>query len=314
MNIRKCPKCGGCVPEGNANCNHCGHKMFTFGGNGLYVGSSKNANKLDSKENPFSDGKNNKGCLIWIIIIFMIGPVFIRSLSVIYDEFKKEGIDFGDLFDDFYMEEDFDVDMDEDDFDMNIYSCANYCGSVDFEEGPSYCFCSNGDIYDKVGKKYQTGTGDNEADTNHRCSLICEESAVNIDNVCYCKGGLRYDLHGYSISDDNEYAVRNIMRYIDEGKKIFIYGPGSQKEEGFLNPVELVEFMKDYDLNVYYLDFDSLVGTVRNELRSDYGIVNSDKPFYYIFENGQLVYYDIFVNNKEQLKVSLDFYLNISSQ
>ena len=37
MNIRKCPKCGGCVPEGNANCNHCGHKMSILGGTGLYV-------------------------------------------------------------------------------------------------------------------------------------------------------------------------------------------------------------------------------------------------------------------------------------
>ena len=81
MNIRKCPKCGGCVPEGNNNCNHCGYKMKLFGGTSLYVGSSTNANKLDSKENPFNDDKSNK-VYKWIIIILLISFLYNLFVSI----------------------------------------------------------------------------------------------------------------------------------------------------------------------------------------------------------------------------------------
>lgn len=147
MGDRKCPKCGGFVPAGNANCNHCGHKMFMFGGSSLYVGSSKNANKLDSKENPFSDGNKNSGCIVFIFILIILLPTIINSLGVIFEEFEKEGLTFEDIFeeDDYYYE--------EDDFISNN-TCYNYCGDYNYETTRDFCLCSNGDIYDKYGSKY----------------------------------------------------------------------------------------------------------------------------------------------------------------
>ena len=92
MNDRRCHKCGGFVPAGNSVCNHCGQKTFTFGGSSLYVGSSKNANKLDTKENPFSDGKNNKGCVGWVIVIFIL--IFITK--VVMSTMEEMSIDIDD--------------------------------------------------------------------------------------------------------------------------------------------------------------------------------------------------------------------------
>ena len=296
MNDRRCHKCGGFVPAGNSVCNHCGQKTFTFGGSSLYVGSSKNANKLDTKENPFSDGKNNKGCVGWVIVIFIL--IFITK--VVMSTMEEMSIDIDDLLNDLeggssYINDDY---------------CYNYCGSYDYEVGANTnCLCYNGDIYDSEGNKLYTGTANVEENLNGRCSLYCKEDGIVIDDVCYCKNGSLYDIQGFDYSNGYDYVARNLMTKIQNGETLFIYGPGSYKED-YLNPIELVNFMNKYDMKVYYFDFSELEGNIRHELRTTYGFQNYVMPHYYIFENGNMIHYDMNVETKEELQMSLDKYFS----
>ena len=305
MNIRKCPKCGGIVPEGNTTCNNCGNKMVLFGGSSLYVGSSKNANKLDTKENPFNDGKSNK-VYKWVIIIFIIGFIFNLFVSIL----EEGNIDLEELINDAFMDG-YNVDEDEDylNYDDGDY-CYNYCGSYDYEVGAdTNCLCYNGDIYDFEGNKLYTGTANVEENLNGRCSLYCKEDGIIIDDVCYCKNGSLYDIQGFNYTNGYDYVARNLMTKIQNGETLFIYGPGSYKED-YLNPIELVDFMNKYDMEVYYFDFSELEGNIRHELRTTYGFQNYVMPHYYIFENGNMIHYDMSVETSEELQISLDRYFN----
>lgn len=305
MNIRKCPKCGGCVPEGNNNCNHCGHKMGLFGGSTLYVGSSKNANKLDAKENPFNDGKSNK-VYKWVIIIFIIGFIFNIFLSIL----EEGNIDIEYMINDVLFG-DFDVDYSDNYLNQdNENYCYSYCGSYDYEvDAHTNCLCYNGNIFDSNGNKLFTGTNNEEENLKGRCEYFCGETGVMIDNVCHCKTGNKYDTQGFVINNDTEYIARTLMNKIDDGDYIFVYGPGVYKDS-YLDPVELVNFMEKYDIDVYYFDFSSLYGSIRNDLRDNYKFQNYVMPHYYIFKDGSLVYGDISVSSKEDLESSLKEYFN----
>ena len=306
MNIRRCQKCNGIVPEGNSTCNNCGHKMSFFGGSGLYVGSSKNANKIDAKENPFSDGKNNAGCVGWFVFIFM-AVIFFQVYMIMKADFKENGISLEDIFNE--LEEDFDNFEDFEDFVDENY-CHTYCGSNEYEVGANTnCLCYNGDIYDSEGNKLYTGIANEEENLNGRCSLYCKEDGIVIDDVCYCKNGSLYDIQGFNYSNGYDYVARNLMTKIQNGETLFIYGPGSYKED-YLNPIELVNFMNKYDMKVYYFDFSELEGTIRHELRTTYGFQNYVMPHYYIFENGNMIHYDMNVETKEELQMSLDMYFS----
>ena len=303
---RKCPKCGGCVPEGNNNCNHCGHKMSLFGG-GLYVGSSKNANKLDTKENPFNDGNSNK-VYKWIIIIFVLGFILNIFISILEDG----NIDLDDVFEDMFSDYDVDIDFDDDYLNFgNEDYCYNSCGSYDYEvDANTNCLCYNGDIYDNNGNRLFKGTSSTESNLKARCEYFCDESAVMIDSVCHCKSGNKYNSQGFKLPEDNEYVIRSIMSKIDNGDKIFVYGPGSNKEG--LDPVELVDFMAGYNLEVYYFDFSTIKGTLRSDLRNIYKFANYSTPHFYIFENGSIIYQEINVSTKEYLRASIDNYYLIN--
>ena len=138
-NVRKCPKCGGNVPEGNEVCNNCGHKMRFFGGSSVIVTGSKNANTIPGG-NPFESKKsNNSGCLAVILILFFFGLPFI---SVFYELFQE-----------------FSVDINEDDYDIEENKCTKSCGDSAYKEYNNYCFCENGNIYDENGyvEHYYTG-------------------------------------------------------------------------------------------------------------------------------------------------------------
>lgn len=312
MGDKRCPKCGGFVPAGNANCNHCGHKMFMFGGSSLYVGSSKNANKLDSKENPFSDGKKNNGCVVFIFILIVLFPVIINSLKVIFEEFEKEGLTFEnileDIFDDedYYVEEDF---GDEDNIGGNV--CYNYCGDYNYETARDYCLCSNGNIYGKYGVKYDVDNSNEKEYSNDRCSIFCNESAAYLGGACYCKSGDRYDYYSAEpIGKSDEVVIQNLMNDLDNNKNVLIYGPGDGEGnysfDEAIDPVELDDFMRNYDYEVYFLDYDGIFPDARSELFSKYRIVDFSTPYYYLFRNGVAIKNGVFFNSLDQLKQVLD--------
>lgn len=307
MNIRRCPKCNGIVPEGNSTCNNCGHKMSFFGGSGLYVGSSKNANKLDVKENPFSDGKNNAGCVGWFVFIFM-AVIFFQVYTIMKADFKENGISLEEIFNE--LEEDFD---NFEDFDDENY-CHTYCGSNDYEVGANTnCLCYNGDIYNYSGEKLYSGVNNKEMDSYGRCSFYCQENGTIITDVCYCENGKKYDSQGFNIADDNEYVVSNLMRAIDAGNKILVYSPG-KKINDYLNPIEFEDVIKKYDFEYYYFDFDLLGYDINNRLRDEYQFTDFSMPYYYIYSGGQQVSLELGVGTKENLEMLIDNYLNMISQ
>lgn len=314
MNTRKCHKCGGCVPEGNVRCNHCGQKMFLFGGNSLYVGSSQNANTIDSKENPFSDGKN--GAVGWIIFLIIAIPT-ILIITTLIEEFSSERLDFeyifGELFND--IDEEYDViigenDYDEDDSeDDNLNdTCFGYCGNNNFSIVNGGCIChyngssidnsSSDSIFDDIldpnldpgtDSSGIIGSGDEVNISRIMCSSYCATSSSALNgSVCYCSNNNRYDSLGHLITYSDNVVAREIMKAIDENKRVFIYGPG-KSENNSLDPVNVLNAMNNFDYKSFYLNFNNLEGTIRNDLRYDYEITNYIKPHYYIFDKGVLV-------------------------
>ena len=317
MNDRRCHKCGGFVPAGNSVCNHCGQKIFTFGGSSLYVGSSKNANKLDTKENPFSDGKKNNGCVVFIFILIVLFPIIRSSLKVIFEEFEKEGLTFEtlfeDMFDDDYYDEDYyydeDVDNDEDDY-VAKNSCNRSCNSSDFKSKNGYCFCSDGSVYDNYGINYYNGTGEEKEDLNARCELFCNEEAAYLGGACYCKNGNRYSTTADIIGKSDKVVIQNLLTDLENNENILIYGAGDgEGNYSFdepMNPVRLNKFMNDYDYKVYYLDYDGIFPEAREELVSKYGIVDFSVPYYYLYRDGVAIKKGVFFHSLSNLKEVLD--------
>lgn len=317
MNGRKCPKCGGFVPTGNNNCNHCGHKMFMFGGNGLYVGSSSNANKLNTKESPFSDGKNNNGCVVFIFVLIILFPVITSSLSVIFEEFEKEGLTFENILEDMFSDEDYyyDEEYDEDYLGSNV--CEDYCGDLDYEVANGYCMCANGSIYNNDGVKQYVDNSSEKNYSNSRCSLFCDEDAAYLGGACYCKSGNRYDYYSAEpIGKSDSVVIQNLINDLDSKKNVLIYGPGDGEGNYTfgepIDPVKLDTFMRDYDYQVYFLDYDGIFSEARDELVQKYNIVDFSVPYYYLFRNGEAIKNGVFFNSLDELKQVLDDNSNIA--
>lgn len=319
---RRCPKCGGFVPEGNNNCNHCGHKMNMFGGSGLYVGSGKNPNNIPGG-NPFDSNKKNNsvGVVITIIVVFVISSV-ISTFFDIYNEISSEFEYYEDFVgdnenDDYYDDNDLNNKNDDDlnnELTEGNFSCFNYCNSFDYEIGANgNCLCSNGDIYSMDGDNLYSGYNDKALDSSGRCYYFCQEDSVVIKDVCYCKNSNIYDKNGYELKGNNEYLAKTLMNEIDSGKKILVYSPGSAKDE-YLNPVEFIEVMSKYDIDYYYYDFSSSEGEIRNTLRQKYHFQNISMPYYSVYNEGNQEYFEFGIFTKDDLDKTINNYLNIISQ
>ena len=100
------------------------------------------------------------------------------------------------------------------------------------------------------------------------------------------------------------------MNDLDNNKNVLIYGPGDGEGnysfDEAIDPVELDDFMRNYDYEVYFLDYDGIFPEARSELFSKYRIVDFSTPYYYLFRNGVAIKNGVFFNSLDQLKQVLD--------
>lgn len=285
MNIRKCPKCGGNVPEGNANCNHCGHKMFIFGGNGLYVGSSKNANKLDTKDSPFNSNKNNNGCFIWIIIFIVIVSFIANFIEI------------------------FSVTMNEDDYNNHYYdvedeyeelTCDDLCIG-DYDEFNNHCLCKNGYIYNENYDVEHYGTGNSYVDNSAKCRVYCDDiNSSYVDDKCICSDGKYFDIDGNEINPSdlvdtnaNDRTVSDWYKDTSSGRAVVTVLCESNNYNCSNYRPEIENLAKTKKFNLYYFNIDKLTDSERETLTKTYTFRTNTNlnilPFTFIVEGNKFV-------------------------
>lgn len=123
--MKKCPQCGNDIPLHNKTCNHCGY-------------SSESINKSYAYGNVDGKGKSSTGKIILIVVLCVIFGPFLFMIPVI-----------------FFIVFSFNT-IDETESKLNQYendACSYVCkeNSSEYREINDYCYCSDGNIYDKEG-------------------------------------------------------------------------------------------------------------------------------------------------------------------
>lgn len=275
-NVRKCPKCGGNVPEGNTVCNNCGHKMSFFGGSTVIgSSSSRNANSVPSG-NPFETNKsNNTGCIVAIIIFIFFGLPVVSIVYELYKVISEEMLEEENTYEDsLYLED----------------TCSNVCGS-EYITYDNYCMCNDGNIYDEDGFNVYSSVGIEGFDLTQRCSIFCDDTFASYDGEkCMCSNGTYYDVEGnvLDVVQDENKLITNISDSIINGDTIVIYTTDIVKEHA-LDETELTNLASKYNLEFYYIDTDVVKLADRREFRSRYGLNTYINAHYYVFKNGVVV-------------------------
>ncbi len=283
-NVRKCPKCGGNVPEGNEVCNNCGHKMRFFGGSSVIVTGSKNSNTIPGG-NPFETKKsNNSGCLAVILILFFFGLPF---FSVFYELFQE-----------------FSVDINEDDYDIEENKCTKSCGDSAYKEYNNYCFCENGNIYDENGYVEHYYTGVPILDNNAKCKIYCDDLGATFGNdMCSCPNGKNFNIEGEEIVvkdeiEDDIISLRSVSEWYSEvksGKAVVTVLCESDNTNCSSYKAMVNDFAKGKEdkFTLFYFDLDKLEENDKNTLVNTYTFrYNEDLrfiPYTFIVNNDEFV-------------------------
>lgn len=120
--MKKCPQCGNDIPLHNNNCNHCGY-------------SSDSINKSYSYGNVDGKGKSSTGKIIIVVILCLFFGPFLLILPIMFFiifSFNTAS-NVVEKFPDYEDE-----------------PCYYICDDG-YEEIDNYCYCNNGDVYDKEG-------------------------------------------------------------------------------------------------------------------------------------------------------------------
>lgn len=262
-NVRKCPKCGGNVPDGNAVCNNCGHKMSFLGGSSVIVGGSRNANTIPGG-NPFESKKsNNTGCIVFFFIaIFFILPI----LSVFYEIYQEIEYDIQDNYTD-------------DEYDEEANVCSDSCGTGSHKVVNNYCFCENGDIYDEDGYVEHFYTGIPILDNNAKCRVYCDEPGASLVNdSCVCSDGKYYDIEGNEITSKvipNERSVSEWYMDSISGKDVVTVLCDNKSSYCSDYKSKMDDLASRREFNYYYFNLDLLTESEKNRLTKTYNL-----PYY----------------------------------
>lgn len=288
-NTRKCPRCGGNVPEGNEICNNCGHKMSFFGSTSM-VSVKKSQN-----DNPFVTSKNNNsGCfVIFIILLFFVAPF----ISFVYEMFEEFDVD-----SDYY---DYDYDEYEPDNDEQVDKCFDSCSGT-YMVHNGYCVCDNGSIYYSNGTPKHMSTGFDNIDANARCALYCEQPAVIYDGAkCPCSDGTFYDLDANLLDqgDLNNLMPNNrtIDQWLVDVKKVgdvvtVICDSKDPKCPRYRE--EMDNLAANYEYNYYFFNLDLLH---RDEIES---LTKTFNLYYYESSDHALPYTFVVRNGKFLLQLA----------
>ena len=269
FNVRKCPKCGGNVPEGNEVCNNCGNKMRFFSRSGVIVGGSKNANTIPGG-NPFeSKKKNNGGCVLVIFLLLFFG---LPIVSIFFEAFFE------------FSEMDY-VDIDRTETD----TCDSLCFPHDYNEFDNYCLCSDGDIYDKNGNLEYEGTNYESFNNNAKCSIYCNENYVRYENdMCCCSNGKKYNISGEQLSDilyDDENItdvnVSNWYKDVTFGKTVVTVLCETDNYECTRYKPLIEDLANKENLLLYYFNVDTLNDYDKNILIKTYTF-SSNRELYFV--------------------------------
>lgn len=292
-NVRKCPNCGGNVPEGNEVCYNCGHKMGFFGGKGLYVAGSKNANTI-SGGNPFeSRKKNNSGCLgVFLIFLFFILPV----ISVIYE---------------FYQEISYDIsepDYEDDEYEENAYSCSSLCRYENYKEQGEYCLCDNGNIYNST-------SGMIIIDKNTKCEIYCDGSAYHDGEKCACSNGKYYSLYGVELNNTTSSSEKTVSEWysdVTSGKAVITILCESYDYNCKNYKPAMENLVKNRKINLYYFDIDKLDETDKTTLTTTYTFKSNQDlkvvPYTFFVKDNQFVTSTLGYPTNDHVEVLIDIY------
>lgn len=277
-NVKKCPKCGGNVPEGNSVCYNCGNKMKFFGGNSVIVGGSSNTNTIPGG-NPFeSKKKSSSGCLpVFLILIFFILPVF----SVIYEVFQEFSFEYDDYND------------------YNKFTCNELCVFDTYNRNGNFCMCSNGDIFNEE-------SGMRIIDRNTKCSIYCDNSDAFFDrNKCVCPNGEFIDINGNKI--ENTRSVSEWLSDVKSGKDVVTLLCDSKSKFCPEMKLNMEELHSRKEFNYYYFNLDALTASDLAILTDTYYLnyyETSDHfvPYLFVIRNDKFTYQLPGVPSKEHIE------------
>ena len=280
FNTRKCPHCGGNVPEGNEICNNCGQKVRAF------VRVSPNGRSNNKDYNPFETKKSNNVNVVAVFIIIFVFSIIIGTFATIYESFNEF----------FELEQEV------------HYGCDLYCddGYTTFDDK---CMCSNGDIYDEDGELEHSSSGIDAIDNAKKCNIYCDELFSIYDGTgCSCSNGKYYDLNGnLSVKEDNLNNIFDeISQSIDSGKKVFIYSTGFNAAN--LNKTDLESIASKYgNIMFYFIDSESIENIKLLKFNMKYNVPTYIGSYYVTFSDG------IF-NTSEEKDFTLDEIDNLMNQ
>lgn len=142
--MRKCPKCGGNIPEGNKVCYNCGHTLL---GKHVLLGECKDIHTGKTYGVPKK--------IIIPTVLFILLPFFAAFIEM-YEEFNVMFEDVENLFDENYDDNTPDEDIYENE---PITSCSGVCeGAHIYDKNNNMCICNDTTIYDLTFKEYVTNS------------------------------------------------------------------------------------------------------------------------------------------------------------
>ena len=157
--MRKCPKCGGNVPDGNNTCYNCG---YSFSGNNYNMNNSASSYQYNTSKSINGNSSARK------IIFLIFGSIFIFPIIIFFFVF--------------FMIYDVIEDAKENIPDRIIYTCDELCNNDNYTEYGNYCMCENDNIYDKLtGEKTYDSLMDMGINSNMNATAIC---TIN-NNICH---------------------------------------------------------------------------------------------------------------------------------
>lgn len=266
FNVRKCPKCGGNVPEGNEICNNCGNKMSFFAKNGVIVTTSKNANTIPGG-NPFESKKNNNsGCLVFFFIaLFFILPI----VSVFYEFYQEFSYEYSEP--DIYDE----------------YTCSSLCSYDTYTQNGEFCMCSSGDIYNE-------NSGMKIVDKNTKCTIYCDDNTSYYDgNKCVCSNESFIDLNGNEIT--NSRTVSEWYTDVVSGIDVVTVLCDSESKYCTDYKTDMDDLASRKEFNYYYFNLDALTESEKETLTKTYTLYyyeSSDHfvPYLFVIRDNKFTY------------------------
>lgn len=266
--MRRCPKCGGNVPDENKICYNCGQQMGFFSGRGNIGPMSSKGN--NTVQNPFEKKGMNSGVKAILIIFgfFFIMPFIVAIIGVV-TMFSEIGEEFGDVFDDI----------------TNEYTrCETLCGEdevLSVSEG--ICECSNGTKYDEYG-----GIIDDSGVFDDSIQDVIDD--LNNESVDTSKP---YKNDAYNITTNGTlYSDRIIDWYEDiaSGKTVVtVVGASWCSFCKIYEPI-ITKYANDNNIILHFVKVDLLTDINYSYFMNTYDInFPNSYPYTYVMKRGKLV-------------------------